>query len=254
MDKACHARIRQKQRVDDGLRHGKRRVPVRDLLGGDENGHDLRHGSGVDARVGVFLRDDGVRFQINEQRVFAVKLQIERFCFVRHVGRRVGFFSRRLGLRFRFRFRLRRRLGLNLRFRVRLRFGGRRRFRVRFCSGEVRLLRHGLRLRGLCVERLIERLELLARKKRQRGGKCKRQQDEPRGGKRFLQLFFLSGAHGAFVHRACFFDRRQAVGWQFVWHGLLLSICFSPSYHTLKAAVSPRKNLRKPSEIVGFAK
>ena len=130
MDKARHARVGQKQRVNDRLRHGERFVPVFNVLRGHENGHDLRHRGGVDARVGVFLDQDGVRLQIDEQRVFAVKLQIECFCVFRYFGRRIRLFAGLLwcGSFFRFGLLVRIQRGFGFRFGqcIRLRFGLRR--------------------------------------------------------------------------------------------------------------------------------
>ena len=130
MDKARHARVRQKQRVNDRLRHGERFVPVFNVLRGHEDSHDLRHRGGVDARVCVFLDQDGVRLQINEQCVFAVKLQIECFCVFRYFGRRIRLFTGRLGCgsfsRFGLLGRILRGFGFQFGQCIRLRFGRRR--------------------------------------------------------------------------------------------------------------------------------
>ena len=93
------------------------------------------------------------------------------------------------------------------------------------------LLRLGLRgLICLCIEGLIERLQLCADKKRQRGKKRDHEQRDSDGYERLLQALFLSLAHSLLVHRAGFRHGRQAVGRQIVWHGILLLFVFS--HHT----------------------
>ena len=124
VDKPGHRRPGQIDGVDDGLRHGERRVQIREIFRRHQQRHDLRHGRGIDLRVRGLLCQYGPALHVDQHRGGGIELQIEH-------PRRLGRLRERQRGRLRLRFRLGRRLGLRFRLGFRCGFGFSGRLRLR---------------------------------------------------------------------------------------------------------------------------